>query len=107
MARQAEKRPHVDLQVGWKGGFGRPSRDRGRLVCTRELELDYFRRLPRARLEGAFLGRTFGRGSRYRMPTHHARSFHRAIGSDSHLDLHRAGQIQLLRELRDQGLHET
>ena len=41
------------------------------------------------------------------MTAHDTCPLHGAIGSDGHFNLHRAGQIQLIRELGDQGLHET
>jgi hypothetical protein len=41
------------------------------------------------------------------MTAHDTRPLHGAIGSDGHFNLHRACQILLLRELGDQGLHET
>ena len=61
------------------------------LVSCRELELNYFRCLSGAGLEGALLGGPFSLGGQHGMTADDTCPLHRAIGSDCHFNLHRAG----------------
>src|SRR5579872_5061335 len=72
-----------------------------------KLELNYFDRFLRSRLESTLLGGTFRSRCQHWMTADDAGCFYRAIRGYRHLDFYRARQIQFRREFGHDGLDEA